>query len=223
MRDKMYKKMLFAILIIPLLGITALPSHGGIGKEVVLVTGFEPFGDNTVNPSMMIAERLNGTYIGDKKIYGISLPVIYFKSAEIVRKKMDELSPEIVICLGLDNSSNSIKVEKIAWNLIASLQPDNEGKIILFRPIALAPIFLFSNIPVMKIVEEIRTSNISVHPSFFAGTFICNEVFYETLLYGKEKAKIGFIHVPNIPSQNPNGMELDKMVEAVKIAILACT
>lgn len=217
----MNKKIFASIFIIFLLigTASALPSHK---EEIVLITGFEPFGENAVNPSMMVAELLNGTHIGNKRIYSITLPVIYFKSAEIVRKKMDSLSPKIVICLGLDNNSHSIKVEKIAWNVIASLQPDDEGTIILFRPIAFAPLFLLSNLPVTKIVNEIKEANISASPSIFAGTFICNEVFYETLLYGKEKAKIGFIHVPNIPSQNPNGMELDKIVEAIKIAISAC-
>ena len=203
--------------------IVGITSASPVHKEgVILITGFEPFGENAVNPSMLVAERLNGTYIGNKRVYALLLPVIYFKAAEMVRKKMDELSPEIVICLGLDNYSTSIKVEKIAWNIIASLQPDNEGTIIIFRPIALAPLFLFSNLPVMEIVEKIKAANISARPSFFAGTFVCNEVFYKTLLYGEEKAEVGFIHVPNIPTQNPDGMELEKMVEAVKIAILAC-
>lgn len=217
----MNRKIIFLLIFFLAIGTaSAVPSHR---EGVVLIAGFEPFGENAVNPSMMVANYLNGTTVENKKIYSLSLPVIYFKAADMVKKKMDELSPEIVICLGLDNHSTSIKVERIAWNIIASLHPDNEGTVIIFRPIAFAPLFLPSDLPVMEIAEAMRAANISASPSFFAGAFVCNEVFYETLLYSeKRNIKVGFIHVPNIPSQNPLGMEFEKMVEAVRIAISTC-
>lgn len=219
----MYKKIIFLLLIV--LFVTGTISVGSSYKEgIVLITGFEPFGENLVNPSIMVSDFLNGTSIEGKKVYSLSLPVIYFKAANKVRNKMDKLSPDFVICLGLDNRSTSIAVERNAWNVIASFHPDNEGTVIIFRPIAFAPLYLSSTLPVTKIVDDMRAANISALHSLFAGTFVCNEVFYKALLYSKKKnIEVGFIHMPNIPTQNPYGMEFEKLAEAVRIAIKTCS
>lgn len=223
--DKKMKKFAVFILIFLFLG-NGLPLNNGRTEDAVLATrnilvaGFEPFGENSVNPSMLVAQELDGIKIENATIHSAVLPVIYYKSADILIEKMEEISPDSIICLGLDNFSSSIKVEKIAVNIISSLYPDNDGNIIIFRPITFGPFFLFSNLPVIEITKKMESANISTRPSFFAGTFVCNQVFYEALLWGIGKpVKIGFIHLPNIPSQNPKGMELEDMVEAVKITI----
>jgi pyroglutamyl-peptidase len=189
---------------------------------IILLTGFEPFGENQVNPSQLIVEHFNGTQLAGRRIYSLVLPVVYFKAAATLKQAIDELSPDIVISLGLDNKSSCIQLEKIAWNIIASLQPDNEGTIILFRPVAPGPLFIPSDFPVAALTESLQEAYIPAAVSWYAGSFVCNNVFYETLLHTTSAIR-GFIHVPHIPPFNPQGIPLETLIEAVQIVLVTVT
>jgi len=187
----------------------------------VLVTGFGPFGPNNINPSQYISENLSGMIIDNASIIGLTLPVNYSESAEIIIDAIDEYEPILVISLGLAANYKSIEIEKIAWNL--KRIEDNKWpyyKIKFIDP--QGPFFRVSDLPCFRIVSNIQKENISVGTSIYGGLYICNALQYNVLNHIKEnnlKIMAGFIHVPLLKSQNPEGMDLDEMISAIKIAI----
>ena len=169
----------------------------------VLVTGFGPFDIYEVNPSQLITEELNEKHINEAELVGILLPVDFEESVNVTINAIEEYDPVIVILVGLSPKANSIELEKIGVNI--KQMPIGEPE--WFFPQRIDPDGPF-----------FRLSPIS----FFAGTYICNTVLYETLGYIEDNnlsIKAVFIHVPLLDSQDPNGMELDMMVNAVELSI----
>ena len=201
--------------------LAALGSSGVSGSKVVLVTGFEPFGIYPTNPSQVIAETLNGSTLGDAEIIGMVLPVDFNKSVERTRDAMEQHHPDVVISLGLNAKSKVIEVEKIGFNL--KRYPKGDGAWSFPQRIDKnGPFFRITPLKTYEIVQKIRDENIPVKLSFFAGSYICNALFYGILGYVKNQSlntTTGFIHVPLLDSQDPSGMPLGTMVDAVKIAI----
>ena len=195
--------------------------YSASGAQVVLITGFEPFGNYTVNPSQLIAETLNGSTLNDAEIIGVVLPVDFNESVETTTDAIQQYQPDLVICLGLNARSQAVRVEKIGVNL--KRYPKDDGTWSFPRRIDISGPFLrFSPFHTANIVRKIREANISVQQSYFAGTYICNTLFYQLLGYVSEQnssIKVGFIHVPLLDSQDPLGMPLQTMIDAVKIAI----
>jgi pyroglutamyl-peptidase len=188
----------------------------------VLLTGFEPFDVYEVNPSQLIVEALDGQVIEDTQIVGIVLPVDFDVSIENVTQAIETYDPILVISLGLFASTDVVNVETFGINL--KKLPRNESSWVLPRRISPHGPFLHrSTIENREVIRDIRAANISVKQSFFAGMYVCNAVFYSVLGYidrNELPTQSGFIHVPQIISQDPNGMELDIMIEAVTITIL---
>ena len=195
--------------------------YSASGAQVVLITGFEPFGNYTVNPSQLIAEALNGSTLNDAEIVGMVLPVDFNESMEITTDAIQQYHPDLVISLGLNARSQAIRVEKIGVNL--KRYPKDDGTWSFPRRIDASGSFLrFTPLHTVDIVRKIREENISVQQSFFAGTYVCNALFYQMLGYANAQnhtIKVGFIHVPLLDSQDPQGMSLQIMVDAVRIAI----
>jgi pyroglutamyl-peptidase len=190
-------------------------------EEKILITGFGPFDIYDVNPSQLIAESLNGTYINEFKLNSIILPVDYTESVNFTINNIEKINPVLIISLGLSPKANLIEVEKIGVNL---KQNDNDEKNWLFlqKIDQNGPFFRISSINTRKVVLYLREAGIPAHQSFSAGLYICNAVLYETLGYIENKnlpIKMCFIHVPFIKSQDSNGMDLDKMINAVQLAI----
>jgi len=200
---------LIAILLVPI-------SFGGNEHEVILVTGFEPFGEWNENPSAMVAMALNGSFIGNAEIVSIVLPVDFNQSFEKIKDAIEKYKPFMIISLGLNGKARAIHIEKIALNIEC-----NNGRCSFIKNGRLIQI---SPLPAFKICNELRSHGYKAKPSFFAGTYACNFIFYSTLNYIDENEldiKDGFIHVPPLKSQRRYGMELNDMVNAIKIAIKA--
>jgi len=191
-------------------------------SQIVLVTGFEPFDIYDINPSQLIAEELNGQIIDGAEIVGIILPVDFDKSVENVTRAIEDYNPLVVISLGLDAKTKTIDVEKLSINLKRYAR--NEIAF-WFIPRFLdfgSPFFRLSTLKTKEIVENLKTADISAKQSFFAGTYVCNAVFYKTLAYIDENElsmRAGFIHVPLLVSQDPDGMDLETMIDAAVIVI----
>jgi len=150
----------------------------------VLVTGFEPFGDNAVNPTQAIAEELGG----------VVLPVSYARAAGELRRAIDEADPDIVLCFGLAEKRNAISIERFAHNMDEASTTDNEaasGSGAEIEPGA--PLALASTLPVDEIVALLDGAGIPAEVSRDAGGYLCNHVFYVLLRSGRRG---GFIHVP---------------------------
>jgi len=188
---------------------------------IVLVTGFEPFDIYEINPSQLIAEALDGQNIEGAEIIGIILPVNFNESVEVVTQAIIDYNPLLVISMGLSPSTHKINVEKCGINL--KQVPRNESMWFTLRRLdPCGPFIRLSPLRTREIVLEIREAGIPSRQSFFAGLYVCNAVFYGTLGYIKEheiSTTAGFIHVPLLSSQDPDGMDLETMIEAVKIAI----
>ena len=184
----------------------------------ILLTGFEPFGTATSNPSGEIVKQISGD-----NIVTTILPVAYTKSADRLLELIAEHNPDVVICLGQAESRTSITPEKVAINLDDARLADNEGvtrndvKIIDGGPDA-----YFSTLPLSAMVDAIKAQGIPAAVSLSAGAFLCNHVFYVAQnKFAGTKVRSGFVHVPLMDSQAPEfpglpTMPLDQMVTAVR-------
>lgn len=182
----------------------------------VLVTGFEPFGGDAVNPSGELALALDGGVSGVRKIAGRVLPVEYVRSVRLLLEWVEKLQPAAVICTGLSAVADSMKIERTAVNEDDCASPDNAGEIRTRRAIFPgAPKTRGSTLAVDAILRECKDRNLPVTASRSAGRYVCNHVFYsllQTLRGQRRRIPAGFIHVPG-------EMPLSAMKSVVHIAI----
>jgi pyroglutamyl-peptidase len=189
-------------------------------SSVVLVTGFEPFGDVDVNPSQVVAEKLNGQIINGATVVGVVLPVDFDSAVLTVTQAIDTHHPEVIMSLGLAANRKKINIE--TWGINLKRDPLNWSLWIPRRIDVDGPWIRLVTLPSSAIIQEVHSENIPVRRSIFAGMYTCNLVLYSVLGYceeGGNTAKAGFLHLPLLTSQDPEGMELDTMLEAVTLAI----
>ncbi|MCG0276518.1 MAG: pyroglutamyl-peptidase I [Thermosediminibacteraceae bacterium] len=193
----------------------------------VLVTGFEPFGGEKINPALeavkLLPKEIKGAQVVVKE-----LPTIFRKSLDVLFDAIEKEKPDVVICVGQAGGRYAISVERVAINVDDARIPDNEGN----QPID-QPIFpdgenaYFSTLPIKRIVEAIKKEGIPAEVSNTAGTYVCNHVMYGLLYYASKKRpdmKAGFIHVPYLFEQvldkkNTPAMGLNEIVKALTVAI----
>ena len=184
----------------------------------VLLTGFEPFGNATSNPSGEIVKQISG----DNIVTAI-LPVAYTQSAEQLLSLIEQHKPDVVICLGQAEGRTAITPERVAINLDDARLADNEG--VLRNDVKIlqdGPDAYFSTLPVNDIVAAIKAQGIPAAVSLSAGAFLCNHVFYVAQnKFVDSDVRSGFVHVPLMDSQAAEfpglpTMPLDQMVTAVR-------
>lgn len=192
----------------------------------ILITAFEPFGGQIVNPALeamkLLPRNINGIEIIKREI-----PTVFQKSIEIAWQVIDREKPDFVISLGQAGGRSCISVERVAINIDDSLIADNEGNVVKDRFIFPdGENAYFSSLNIKNIVKAIRECGIPAEVSNSAGTFVCNHLMYG-VLYKIHKQKLntraGFIHVPFIPEQvtdrpNKASMSLDNIVKAIETA-----
>lgn len=170
----------------------------------VLITGFDPFGGETINPAWEAVKAIKDEIAG-AQIFKMQIPTVVNKSIEKIHEKMAEIHPDIVISVGQAGGRFGVTPERVAINITDARIPDNEGN----QPIDI-PIFedgdaaYFSNLPVKAMVQAIKDAGYPSVLSNTAGTYICNHVMYGILYYIKKEfpgARGGFIHVPYAASQ----------------------
>lgn len=194
-------------------------------NKKLLITGFDPFGGELINPSWE-AVKLLPEKIGGFDITKMQIPTVFGKAADTVLSGAEKLCPEVIICVGQAGGRTAITPEVVAINLREARIADNEGNAPQNVPvIANAPAAYFSTLPVREMVNAINAAEIPAALSYSAGAFVCNDVMY-TLLhqYDKTDTRVGFIHVPFLPEQageNVFSMELDIVKEALIKAILS--
>ncbi|MBZ4663657.1 MAG: pyroglutamyl-peptidase [Caloramator sp.] len=195
----------------------------------VLITGFEPFGGDVINPSYEAVKMLEDNIDGAEVIKA-AIPVVFKKSIIELEKLIELHQPDIVICVGQAGGRYDISIERVAINVDDARIPDNEGN----KPID-EKIFedgenaYFSNLPIKAMVEEIRRANIPASISNTAGTYVCNHIMYGLMYIINKKyphIRGGFIHVPFLPEQvitraNTPYMNLDMISKALMLAIKA--
>lgn len=195
----------------------------------VLITGFDPFGGEKINPAWEAVRALPDNIDGIE-VVKLQIPTVFKKSAKKLFENIDSVKPDVVICVGQAGGRYEFSVERVAINVDDGRIPDNDG----YQPVD-STVFedgenaYFSTLPIKAIVEEVKKAGIPAAVSNTAGTYVCNHIMYSLLYYlNKNNLNIkgGFIHVPFIPEQvvekkNTPYMELTRITKALEISIKA--
>jgi pyroglutamyl-peptidase len=169
----------------------------------ILITGFEPFGGETENPSWAAAQLLHGYPLQDCQITSVQLPCVFSKSLAVLERALKEHQPQIVLALGQADGRSDLSIERLGINVCDARIADNEGAQPVDVPvIENGPAAFFSTLPIKKMVATLKANGFPASVSQTAGTFVCNQVFYG-LQHGLQNQNVlsGFIHVPLLPSQ----------------------
>jgi pyroglutamyl-peptidase len=208
-----------------------------------LVTGFEPYGGRGRNPAGKIATRLDGSVVAGVRVVGRNLPVAFAALDEAVAATLAEVDPAVVISLGLCPGEPVIRLERVAINVADFEIPDNEGVVLVDRPLdAAGAAARFATLPLRRVQAALLQAGIPARLSSSAGTYLCNKALYRFLGAIEESGRVvpcGFIHLPYMPEQvagmiaemqaarsverhrRPDvpSMSLELMAEAVRIAL----
>ena len=165
----------------------------------VLVTGFDPFDKEKVNPAYE-AVKLLPDKIADADIVKLEIPTVFSKSAEVVEDAIKKYNPDIVINVGQAGGRACVTVERVAINLAEARIPDNAGEKPMGTPIKEdGENAYFATVPVKAMVKNVRDHGFPCQISYTAGTYVCNSIMYNVLYMAAKKYKnihAGFIHVP---------------------------
>ncbi|WP_240620123.1 pyroglutamyl-peptidase I, partial [Peribacillus acanthi] len=171
----------------------------------ILLTGFDPFGGETTNPSLEAVMKLNGKQINQHLIVARKLPTVFHESVQTIKMYLDELDPHVVICVGQAGGRPDISIERVAINVDDARIPDNKGQQPIDTPIFKdGPAAYWSTLPIKSMVKKLRENGVPASISHTAGTFVCNHIFYSLLHIIKSRgreARGGFIHIPFLPEQ----------------------
>ncbi|MDU5110619.1 MAG: pyroglutamyl-peptidase I [Clostridium sp.] len=195
----------------------------------ILITGFDPFGGENINPALEAVKKLPDTILG-QEVIKIEIPTVFRKSLEKIEENIEKHNPDVVISVGQAGGRFGVTPERVAINMDDARIKDNEGN----QPIDISiyedgEAAYFSNLPIKAMVKEMTDNGIPASVSNSAGTFVCNHVMYGILyLVDKKYPNIrgGFIHVPYIPSQvttkpNTPSMSIDDISKGLELSIKA--
>ena len=192
-----------------------------------LITAFDPFGDQIINPSQEILRKIPDT-VGAHEIIKLEIQTAYYESIVSVLKIIDKVKPDVVISLGQAGGRSSISIERIGLNLNDCTMPDNLG-VCLTDTFSHndGPLAYMATVPVKAIVSAIRENGIPCDISNTAGLFVCNHVMYNVLHYITKNnlpIRAGFIHIPYLPQQvitkyGVASMNFDDIMSAIILAI----
>ncbi len=200
--------------------------------KTVLLTGFDPFGGESINPAWEVAKSLHEKTIGEYKIISKQVPTVFQKSISVLKEYIEELNPEMIICIGQAGGRPDITIERVAINIDDARIADNEGNQPVDVPVVEeGPAAYWSTLPMKAIVKRLQKESIPASVSQTAGTFVCNHLFYG-LMHGLEKQdkkiKGGFIHIPFLPEQASNSpgqpsMSLSTISKGIELAVEVTT
>jgi pyroglutamyl-peptidase len=150
--------------------------------NAILLTGFEPFGGERVNPSALAAQALDGKEVSGRRVVGRVLPCVFGKSLLMLRREMQRIKPELVICAGQGGGPAGFAVERVAVNIADAIMPDNAGQQPVDRPVVKdGPAAYQSTLPINAIMAALRDAGLKADVSSSAGTYVCNHVFYSLM------------------------------------------
>lgn len=193
----------------------------------ILLTGFEPFGGEAINPSWEVARALHGQRIGNTIVQARCLPVTFDGAPRALAQALADVRPALAVALGQASGRSEISIERVAVNLMDARIADNAGARPLDVPVrADAPAGYFSTLPVKAMRDALRAAGHPAGLSLSAGAFVCNQVFFELQhrLAG-QGVKSGFIHLPALPEQAARAqpsipsMGLTAQMDAIRLAL----
>lgn len=188
---------------------------------MILLTGFDPFGGDSDNPSWRVAQALEGQRIGGHIVVAAQLPTVFGASLAELARLVRLHQPAIVLCLGQAGGRAAISIERIGINIDDARIPDNAGA----QPVDTAvvpagPAAYFSSLPVKAMLRAVKHTGVPCEVSQTAGTFVCNHVLYGLLHLLEQHSALaltrgGFVHVPWLPAQGTPHLALRDMVRGV--------
>lgn len=209
----------------------------------ILLTGFQPYAGNLINPAAEVVRALDGATIATGTVHGLPLPVEVGRAGDMLEQAIADIRPDLVLSIGQWPGEAVIRIERFAVNKISFEIPDELG----CRPSDQqvekgGPIARAASIPVAKIIYRLLEEGIPARTSDTAGTFLCNATFYRALGACEQLgngARCGFVHVPYLAEQTAKiirdlkaegrlelhqradlaSMSLDVMIDAVRTAI----
>jgi pyroglutamyl-peptidase len=200
-----------------------------VAEPVILVTGFEPFGSHTVNPSQELAKILDGRRVGNCSVAGAVLPVHHLDASRHVAVLLGEMAPVAVVHLGLAEGRARLALERVALNVMDYRIPDNGGYRAEGEPcVREGPAAYFASLPLPEILAAMTADGVPAYVSNTAGTFLCNQTLYATLhqiAMREMTARVGFIHLPLLPAMvaasgvDQPSMDLPLMLRGVETAL----
>ena len=194
----------------------------------VLLTGFEPFGGERINPSGEIARALDGEIVNAHRVVGAVLPVAFASTLPMLEALIETHRPVLVLATGQAGGRGELSIERLAANLVDARIPDADGAQPIDEPVvAGAPAAYFSTLPVKAMLARMRALGIPASLSQSAGAYVCNQTFYALahLVDTRHRGtRAGFMHVPWLPEQAARhhgqpSMALETMVAGVRAAI----
>ena len=189
----------------------------------IIVTGFDPFGGETINPSIECVKAL--PEIEGVELIRLELPTVFKESAKRLNEVINDVKPDAVLSVGQAGGRPGITMERIAINVDDARIPDNISQQPIDETIQTeGEAAYFTTLPIKRIVKAIREAGIPAEVSNSAGTFVCNHIMYQAL-FAATKAdkpfKAGFMHIPFIPEQTTDkpSLPLEESTKALQIAI----
>lgn len=188
----------------------------------ILITGFQPFGGQRVNPAWEAVKKLPDV-LGDKVLWKLEIPVTFGGAFDAVEAKAAEIDPDVILCVGQAGGRDAVTPERIAVNLQDASIPDNAGNQPVDLPVvANGANAYFTTLPVKAMAAAARALDIPCRLSCTAGTYVCNDVFYRLLHRYRDTGKrVGFVHVPFLPEQGSPNLPLNSIVRALQAMLEA--
>lgn len=197
-------------------------------SPVVLLTGFDPFGGDIVNPSWEAVRRLHGDTVHGHRIEAVELPTAFARGATALLDALDRHRPALTLCTGLAGHRSALSLERVSVNLIDARIPDNDGAQPVDVPcVAGAPDAYFTTLPAKAALRALERAGIPAELSLTAGTFVCNHVFHvlmHALAADPARPRGGFVHVPPLPgmplrSPQARPMPAETMADGLRLIV----
>lgn len=204
------------------------PPAGPVGAgrvPTVLLTGFEPFGGEAINPSWLAARALDGRRVAGHRIVAARLPTVFGRSLDALASLLERHRPALALCTGQAGGRAALSLERVAININDARIADNALAQPVDTPVVSGgPAAYFSKLPIKAMLAALEREGLRCEVSQSAGTFVCNHVFYGLMHALATRAELtgvrgGMVHVPWLPEQGQPSMPLDDIVRGLETAI----
>ena len=188
----------------------------------LIITGFDPFGGESVNPSWEAVSRLPDT-VGSYRLTKLQIPTIFGTAARTILETAAGDAPDTILCVGQAGGRDAVTPERIAINMAGAAKPDNAGNLLWEQPVVPGgPDGIFATVPVRAMADAICAAGLPGKVSNTAGTFVCNDTLYRLLHhFAGTSVRAGFIHVPFLPDQAKEGVPAMPLEDTIRALIAA--
>jgi pyroglutamyl-peptidase len=200
-------------------------SHASVGVRRILVTGFDPFGGQSINPSWIAVQALDGLELDGHRVVAAQLPTQFGHSLGALDELIERHRPSLVVCTGQAGGRSAISLERVAINVNDARIPDNRGLQPVDTPVIEGgPVGYFSTLPIKAMLAAMLAEGLRAEVSQTAGTFVCNHVFYGLMHKlatdpACQGVRGGMVHVPWLPQQGHPSMTPQQVSLALEVAL----